>query len=363
MEFPAFDYMRFARTATAGARISLAASGLAPPPLALLGDPPPPLDVGDTGASGTLFLRERVARRTGVEPEDVLITPGASGAIHLVASALGDVGGHAVVERPAYPPLHLAPRLFGCDVRFFDRRLEEGFRLDPGRVGTATSACGGPASVWVTNLHNPTGALAAPGDLAEAAAIAARSGSRLVCCELYGDFLGPDRPRPVATLVPGAVSIGSLTKAYGLGGLRVGWVLCRDRAFLERLERHFDLIDANCAMPSLRLAAAALDHVEAFEARALRASVEGLAPFSRWARAEIEKGRIELAPPAGGIVAFPRLVGVSDTLALARRVRERHGVQVTPGEFFGAPGFLRLGFGIDPSAVEEALSALSEELP
>jgi aspartate/methionine/tyrosine aminotransferase len=358
-----FEYMRFAKSAGHGARIALTMSGMSPPPADWLGEPRDLMDLTDAGGAGSRFLRERIAARYGVEPDEVFVTPGASAAIHLVAGILCAPGLRAICERPAYPPLWLEPERFGARVEFVDRRLEEGFRWDPKRAAAALGAKPDASLVFITNLHNPSGTAIAENDLVATGEAAARAGARLVACELYGDFLAAKRPRPVATLVTGAVSIGSLTKAFGLGALRIGWVLCRDREVIRRLELLFDHIDVNCPMPSLRAAAAALERIERFERRALDTAAAGYAEFLAWARREASAGRLVFAEPAGGIVAFPRLVGVADTLAFAKRVRERHGVQLTPGEYFGAPGHLRIGFGLEPRLVREGLQAVSAELP
>ncbi|MCT6647223.1 aminotransferase class I/II-fold pyridoxal phosphate-dependent enzyme, partial [Enterococcus faecalis] len=83
------------------------------------------------------------------------------------------------VERPAYPPLWLEPQFFGATVRFFERSVVDGFAVDPSRVARALSACGRAASVWITNLHNPTGVATDAETLAEVGAAAARAGARL----------------------------------------------------------------------------------------------------------------------------------------------------------------------------------------
>ncbi|MBL8696113.1 MAG: pyridoxal phosphate-dependent aminotransferase [Planctomycetes bacterium] len=367
MEILPFEYMQFAKTAPAGARIALTGSGLGPPPIEWLGDARELVDLRDSGAHGTLFLREKIAARCGVRPEEVLVVPGASAAIHLVAAVLaadsaGDAATRAVVERPAYPPLHLEPQAFGSVIRFVDRRLEDAFGLDPQRVASALSALGGASAVWTTNLHNPTGIALTADAMEELAETAARAGSRFVCCEIYNEFLGAQRIPYAAALHPKAVTLSSVTKAFGLGAIRVGWIVTRDRAFLARCEQAFDHIDVNCAMPSLRIAAALFDRIERFEQNARQTATAGREAFLEWALKESTKGRVEFAPPGGAVMAFPKLRDVRDTLTFARRVRANHGVQVTPGEYFSAPGYLRIGFGIDPAKVQEGLAAVSAEL-
>src|SRR5262249_34416535 len=154
--------------------------------------------------------------------------------------------------------------------------------------------------------------------LAQLGAVAARAGARLVSCEPYADYLGAKRPKPAAVVVPGAVSLGSVTKAFGLGSLRIGWVLCRDAELLRKIAIHFDHVDANCATPSLRAAAACLDRMPKFEARATEIARAGYAPFRAWALKETERGRVRFAEPAGAIIAFPKLERVADTIAFAK---------------------------------------------
>jgi aspartate/methionine/tyrosine aminotransferase len=360
--FQPVEYMRFAKGAMRGARIALTVSGMGAPPAEWLGDPKALLDLTDTGASGTRFLRERIAARTRVQADEVFVTPGASSAIHLAAAALCGPSRDALCESPGYPPLWLEPEFFGARVRFVERELDTGYALEPDDVAEALAAAREPSILFFTNLHNPTGTLIPEGDLVKICRAALDAGARPVCCELYGDFLGPRRPRAVAELVKGAVSIGSMTKAFGLGALRVGWILCQDLDFLERIELLFDHLDVNCAMPSLRAAAAALDASARFEARALETAAAGRAVFDAWAEKERRLHTVRWAAPAGGIIAFPRILGVDDTKALARRVREKHGVQLTPGEYFRSPGSLRIGFGGDPALTKEGLDALSKEL-
>lgn len=361
MEIPTFEYMRFAKTVPPGARTALTSSGLSAPPADWLGDPRDLFDLTDAGAGGTRFLRERIAARYEVRPDDVFVTPGASAAIHLVAGALGAPGRTAIVESPCYPPLELEPRVFGCAVHHVARRREDGYRLDPNRLEAALRDSSMPAMVLATHLHNPSGAAIGKHDLVVLAEKAAGAGARLVSCEVYADFLGSARGRCAAAMVPGAVTIGSLTKAFGLGALRIGWIVCRDPRVIEQVDRRFDHLDVNCAMPSMKAAAAVFDAMPRFEKRAEEIAAAGRAVFLDWVRRE--SARVSCVEPAAGIMAFPKLEGVRDTVAFAKALRAKSGVQVTPGEFFGAAGHLRIGFGIAPAALREALDAISAALP
>lgn len=362
MDFPIFDYMTFAKTSSAGARIALTMSGLGPPPVEWMGSPADLVDLRDAGGTGTAFLREKIAHRYQVAPDQVLLTPGASLAIHIISAVVSIPGARAIIEKPVYQPLFMEPKMFGSVIGYIDRRVEDGFRLDPARAAASLELAPRASMIFFTNLHNPTGVLTSENDILQIGEAAAKTGTRLICCDLYADFLGSARPRSVANLVPGAVAIGSMTKAFGLGSIRVGWIICKDRDVMRRCEQYFDHLSVNCAMPSLRIASAAFDCMEQLEQRAREISSAGFAAYQEWADAETARKRIKSVAPAGGIIAFPLLYRVPDTMEFARRVRERHGVQVTPGEFFGAPGHLRIGFGLDPQKVRDGLAAVSAEL-
>jgi aspartate/methionine/tyrosine aminotransferase len=273
----------------------------------------------------------------------------------LAASALP--GDEVLVEEPTYSLLLDAARWLRLDVRRFPRRAEEGFRLEPRHLEGALT----PRTrlVVLTNLHNPSSAFAPPEDL-RAVGDAARSvGARVLVDEVYLESLAVlGRPSgSAAHLGPEFVVTSSLTKAYGLSGLRCGWAVA-DPDLARRMWRLNDLFGVIPAHPAERLSVVALDQLPRIAARAraiLETNADGANAFLA-ARPDLS------CPPVdGGMIAFPRLLrGEVDDLC--RRLRERHETTVVPGSFFGAPGHFRLSIGGTPETVAGGLERLARAL-
>ena len=203
-------------------------------------------------------LLEAISRRYGVGPEQVSVANGASGANFLVCGALVSTGDEVVVERPTYDPLLAIPRFLGARIHRFDRVFEEGFQIDPERVAKAVS----PRTrlIVLTNLHNPTGALTSRDRLEAVGEAAERVGARVLVDEVYLESVHGVEMEPAATISPLFISTSSLTKAYGLSGLRAGWSLS-DGETAERLRRVRDLVDGVGPFPSELLATIAFENL------------------------------------------------------------------------------------------------------
>jgi aspartate/methionine/tyrosine aminotransferase len=149
------------------------------------------------------------------------------------------------------------------------------------------------------------------------------------------------RYTPAALIGDRLLSISSLTKSYGLSGLRCGWVIASP-AIAERARRVRDVIDNIGAAPADRLSALAFSHIDHLAARAHKLASTNI----DIARAFfVRRPGLELAGPIEATVAFPRLKGVSDTGPFVTRLFAEHGVAVVPGSFFGAPAHIRLSLG------------------
>jgi aspartate/methionine/tyrosine aminotransferase len=172
-------------------------------------------------------------------------------------------------------------------------------------------------------------------------------------------MLRPDRVRrPAATLDGPFISTSSLTKSYGLAGLRSGWAVTSSNT-AERLRRTRDVVDNANSVPADLLAALAVSRLPALAERARRLLTTNVAR----ARAFFgEHQELDLAGPIASSIVFPRLVGAADTAPLAETLLERDGVAVVPGELFGCPQHLRIGLGGDPAALEAGLSRLGARL-
>ena len=228
-----------------------------------------PRDLRRRARYGYAPLQERLARKAGVDPDRVVHATGTSMANLLVLAAAAEPGDEVLIEEPTYSLLVDAARWLRLDVRRFPRRAEDGFRLDPREVERALT----PRTrlVVLTNLHNPSSAFVPPEDL-RAVGDAARSvGARVLVDEVYLEALAV-RGRPsgsAAHLGPEFVVTSSLTKAYGLSGLRCGWAVA-DPDLARRMWRLNDLFGVIPAHPAERLSVVALDHLDRVAERARR---------------------------------------------------------------------------------------------
>ncbi len=314
------------------------------------------LDVTGRNDEGWEPLVDHVAARYGVEPARVATATGTSGANFLVCAALLRPGDDVLVERPAYDPLLAVPRLLGANLVRFDRALDDGFRLDVDRVAAALTRR--TRLIVVTNPHNPTGVLTSGDDLRALAALAERHGCYVLADEVYLDAV-PGPPRPVAaTLSPRVITTSSLTKAYGLAGLRCGWALA-DRDVCEEIRRVRDLVDGSGSVLAERAAAAAFDALPALAERARAILSPNVTRFSAFMTGE---PALNWVVPAGGTVAFPCVRGRGSADDLADRLLSDYGTAVVPGRFFEAPAHFRVALGIPGDVLDRGLDAIGRAL-
>jgi aspartate/methionine/tyrosine aminotransferase len=328
----------------------------------------PPLALHGANDGGYPPLLEALAAHYGVATDRIATGTGASGANFVALAALLAPGAEVLYESPGYDPIPGAARLLGAPVRRFERRAEEGWRLDAERIEAAL----GPATrvLALTNPHNPTGALASTGELDAIAALAERRGLWVLVDEVYldtatfpGVFGTPPAPSLAELTVArrGApfVATSSLTKSYGLSGLRCGWAVAPP-PLAAAMRRARGVIDAVAPFATDLLAAHACRRLDRLARRAggiLRPNLAALARFVA------DRPALEWTPPRGGNVAFPRVAGVDDTGPLCRSLLEESGVAVVPGALFGAPRHLRISFGgLPPDRFTQALAALAEHL-
>jgi len=347
--------MEWAKTRSQ-ARFNLASSGVAELPTAEL-----PFRLEDVELTGPSFygyppLQERLAKKAGVEPECVVAATGTSMANHLALAAFLEPGDEALIEEPAYGPLVDAASYLGAEVRRFPRRAEDAFGVDPDQVERALTPR--TRAVVLSNLHNPSSALVDNETLKRIGALARGVGARVIVDEVYLDALFERAPPSAFTLDPETFVItSSLTKAYGLGGLRCGWIVA-DPASARRIWRLNDLFGAVPAHAAERLSIVALDHLPKVAARA-KALLEG----NRATLQRFFDGRAELdvAPLRAGMIAFPRLRrGDVDTLCAV--LREKHETTVVPGRFFGLSEHFRVSYGCLPETLAGGLKGLGAAL-
>jgi aspartate/methionine/tyrosine aminotransferase len=299
-------------------------------------------------------LVEAIARRYGISAAQVVTANGTSGANFQVCAALLEAGDDVLVEQPGYDPLCGAPRLLGANIVRFERRFEDGFRLDPDRVAEAIT----PRTrlVIVTGPHNPSGAFADRAALAEIGRIAASAGAHVLVDEVYLDVAGAVI-EPAAMLGDTFVSTSSLTKSYGLSSLRCGWAISSP-ALAEKIRRARDVIDGTGSIVSERLSTLAFSQLDKLAARTAALLAANRALVDDFLRRHPELETV----PSSGTVVFPRLRGVADTSRFAERLFVERETAIVPGRFFQAPAHFRIGFGGKTGALQGGLAAVSAAL-
>jgi aspartate/methionine/tyrosine aminotransferase len=317
------------------------------------------LRLGYTESPGSPSLRAEIARLyRAVAPEDVLVTSGAEEAIFLFMHAVLSPGDEIIVHQPCYRSLADVARSAGCRVIPWLAREEDGWALDPAEL---PRLAGSAARAVVLNVpHNPTGYLM-PADLfRQAVRFAEGRGFVLFSDEVYRGLESPPRePLPAAAdLSASAVSLGVMSKTYGLPGLRIGWVATRNHEVLRRMAEIKDYTTICASGPSELLAEVALRHAQALARRSRRIIDDNLvlldALFARRADA------LSWSRPAAGPIGFPRFLR-GHVEELCRGALEEEGVLLAPGRLFGDDGnHFRLGFG--RSSLPAALAGLERFL-
>jgi aspartate/methionine/tyrosine aminotransferase len=311
---------------------------------------------------GDPALREQIAAGgSGLHPDDVLVTPGAAAALFAVSTSQLGPGDHAVVVRTNYATNIGTPLAIGAGVDFLDLRFDDGYRLDVDRLAGLLRP--DTKLVSITVPHNPTGAMCSRGALADVIELVERTGATLLCDETYRD-LTHGEPLPLAaSLSDRAVSVASLSKAYGLPGLRVGWAITRDPSLRETLLAAKEQIVICGATLDEAIAAAVLADRGRILPPIRELVADHLARVTAWVEAE---DRIEWVRPEGGVVCFPRIRPEVD-VDLDRFYADllaQHGTYVGPGHWFDADRrHFRVGYGWPSTAdLDAGLAGLSAAL-
>jgi aspartate/methionine/tyrosine aminotransferase len=303
------------------------------------------LRLGYTDSRGAPELRAAIAGLyETISPDDVLVHVGAEEAIYTFMRAALSPGDQVVATTPSYQSLTDVARSLSCRVAAWRCDPAWGFAPD---MAELDSLLDGRARVLVVNFpHNPTGYLPAPGAFAAMVALARERGARVFSDEVYrfSEADGVPTLPAACDLDPGAVSLGVLSKSFGLAGLRVGWVACRDREMLARMATVKDYLSICGSGPSEFLAGCALAAREPLLAR-MRALLSG----NRRLLETFFQDRADLfhfVAPRGGLTAFPGLVS-GDADAFCREALEKAGLLLLPGRLYGGewPGRFRIGFG------------------
>ena len=357
---PLAPYLLWAKTRQA-ASIDLAGSNLL---ACTLDDLPGARDVTDivaTNDNGFAPLVSAIAAHYGTSPDRVATAAGCSGANFVTIAALVGAGERVLVERPGYDPLPAACRLMGANVEFFDRRHEHGYRIDLDEVERRVTAS--TRLIIVSTPHNPSGMELTRDTLVALGRMAAKCGSHVLVDEVYLDAASlarGDSPTgaSAARLDGPFVVTNSLTKSYGLAGLRSGWMIAPP-AVAERLRRTRDVVDNLASAPADRLAAFAFTRLASLGERT-RGLLAG--NLDRAKRFLALHPQLQVAVLPTSSVIFPRLAGKGDAEPFVQHLFEKHSVAVAPGRFFDSPSHFRISAAGRTETLEAGLERIGKAL-
>jgi len=351
------DYMYWAKTQSR-ARFNLATSGVAPFPLRELPVKLEELEINGDDSYGYLPLQQAIAAHHGVDPECVVESAGTSMANHLAMAAIIEPGDEVLIEHPAYGPILDVADYLQANVKRFRRAEENGWAIDPADV----RHCVTPKTrlIVITNLHNPTSALTPESILREIGDIARSVGAFVLVDEVYLHAVYEGPPRTSFHLGPEFLVTSILTKAYGVSGLRCGWILAQpDLGW--KMRRLNDLYSATPVHPGELLSVVAFRHLDLLRERARRV-VEADRKLLRDFLAQ--QSAISAVWTGWGTTSFPRLSrdhGSSADVFL-ERLQSKFDTSAVPGRFFEMPDHFRIGMGMNTEMFAEGLSRIGRAL-
>lgn len=304
-------------------------------------------------------LREKIASfHPDLKPDQVIVTTGASEANFILVSALVKPGDHVIIEHPNYPSLYEVPRSLGCEVELFTLRFDNHFKPDLQELEKKIT----PQTklLSLTHPNNPTGSQITQTELQKLIELAEKHNIHLMLDETYRYMAwGKDLLPAAASLSEKAISISSMSKCYGLPGIRTGWLASKDQSVLDAgLAIREQLSIANNAL-SEEIAARVLDQREDYLQKARDRIEKNRTIVADWMDRQQD---FEWILPEAGVVCLPRIrshVQVAPE-SLFKLLAEKYKTFVVPGRCFEmAENYFRIGFGADHHEIETGLSNLN----
>jgi aspartate/methionine/tyrosine aminotransferase len=302
-------------------------------------------------------LRELIASQSdGLPASRIGVLNGAGEAIFALTAALVGPKDHVIVEVPNFPSLYEVPLSLDRDLTYFQLEFEDGFRPNLDRLKSLIK----PQTrlIVLTHPNNPAGSVISRSELEELIALAEANHAYLLMDETYRELAFEPSPPLAASLSPNAISITSMSKAYGVPGIRIGWVAADEKiieqvcAVREQVTICNSALGEVIALEILRRKEWILDEVK-------KNMMSNYAILDAWMRTRSD---LEWISPQSGVVGFPRLVEDIESDDLCRLLVKKYRTFVVPGYCFGMPRYFRLGFGGNEAELRAGLDCLDKAL-
>ncbi|ARV62948.1 capreomycidine synthase [Nostocales cyanobacterium HT-58-2] len=312
----------------------------------------------DSSSLGSLGLRKAIASRWGNgDPEQVMVTHGSSEAIFLIMNGLLHPDDEVVVLDPCYQQLFSIAESIGCRLKPWRLQFKHNFVPN---VEEAKSLINSRTRMVVVNFpHNPTGASITREQQEELIVAVAKVGAYLVWDAAFSDLTyGLSLPNPILQYEH-SISIGTLSKAYGLPGLRCGWCLASPDVLSHFIHMR-DYITLHLSPLIELIAQRVIENADNLINIRLQQARMNLEILSEWI--EQHQEFVDWVRPQGGVCAFLRLRNISDSEAFCQIMANTYGVLLVPGICFNHQDHVRLGFGCSTPHLHEGLNRLSKAL-
>lgn len=296
------------------------------------------------GHRGKPKLRELIVKGcSNLNKENVLVTNGAAGALFIINTSLLTASDHLIVVSPNYATNIEVPKTIGCSISFIDLQFEKGWKLATQEIEKAIQP--NTKLISITSPHNPTGMLMAEEDIDEVIRIAEQHAIYLLIDETYRDACFKT-PYPVtASKSKKVISVSSLSKAFGLPGLRIGWLICSDEIMMEQFLAAKEMIYISNSALDEEVAYQFYQNKEKFAGTINEKALQNFNLLKEWLQKE---KRMEAVLPEGGVVCFARFKTALpiDTEKFYHLLMNKYKTMVGPGHWFSMPdSYMRIGFG------------------
>lgn len=296
------------------------------------------------GHRGKQELRELIVKDcSNLTKENVLLTNGAAGALFIINTSLLTADDHLIVVRPNYATNIEVPRTIGCSISFIDLQFEDDWKLNPQKIEAAIQP--NTKLISITTPHNPTGMLMSEESIDAVINTAEKHNIFLLIDETYRDACFKTPYSITAAKGKNVISVSSLSKAYGLPGLRMGWLITQHEIMMERFLAAKEMIYISNSALDEEVAYQFYVEKEKFAITINKKAMHNFQLLKEWLQQET---RMEAVLPQGGVVCFPRFKEELniDTVKFYHTLMSKYQTMVGPGHWFEMPAtYMRIGFG------------------
>lgn len=313
------------------------------------------------GHRGKEAFRELIGKDAGISSKNILLTQGAAGALFIINTSMLDKEDHLIVVHPNYAANIKVPEAIGCKITYIDILFEENWQLDVSRIYKTIAP--NTKIISITTPHNPTGMVVSEDALNSLINIAEAHNIYLLVDETYRDTCFKTPYSIAAAKSKNVITVSSLSKAFGLPGLRTGWIITENEMLMEQFLAAKEMIHITNSALDEEVAHQFYLQKEKFAIDTNKKAIQNFAIFKLWIE---EENRLECILPQGGVVCFPRFKNdISiDTNKFYNTLLHQYKTMVGPGHWFDMPDtYMRIGFGwTDAATLEQGLRNISKAI-